>query len=86
MKRISEINPLGIERHNPLNSEREKLRQQRLQHEKYLGFQQLTELCTLREYHMAKQLAARHSSWGYEIVDGVVVEQMDEVCSNDFSP
>ncbi|WP_293154010.1 MULTISPECIES: hypothetical protein [unclassified Microcoleus] len=86
MKRISDINPLGIERQSPSTSEREKLRQQRLQHDKYLGFQQLTELCTLREYHMAKQLAARHSSWGYEIVDGVVVEQMDKVRSEDFSP
>ena len=86
MKRISDINPLGIERHNPSNPEREKLRQQRLQHEKNLGFQQLTELCILGEYHMAKQLAARHYSWGYEIVDGVVVERMDEVRSEDFSP
>ncbi len=77
MKRISDINPLGEERPNPSNSEREKLCQQRLQHEKDLGFQQLTELCTLGEYHMAKQLAARHSTWGYEIVDGLVVEQMD---------
>ncbi|MCC3404540.1 MAG: hypothetical protein JGK17_02930 [Microcoleus sp. PH2017_10_PVI_O_A] len=77
MKRISDINPLGSERPNPSDAEREKLRQERLQREKSLGFQQLTELCTLGEYDMAKQLAAKHSSWGYEIVDGVVMEQID---------
>ncbi|MCC3526997.1 MAG: hypothetical protein JGK21_08185 [Microcoleus sp. PH2017_22_RUC_O_B] len=77
MKRISDINPLGSERQNPSNLEREKLRQERLEREKNSGFQQLTELCILGEYDMAKQLAARHSSWGYEIVDGVVVEQID---------
>ena len=77
MKRISDINPLGSERQNPSNPEREKLRQERLQREKSLGFQQLIELCCLGEYDMAKQIAARHSSWGYEIVDGVVMEQSD---------
>ncbi len=77
MKQISDINPLGSERPNPSNPEREKLRQERLQCEKNLGFQQLIELCILGEYDMAKQLAARHSSWGYEIVDGVVIERMD---------
>ncbi|MEG4799311.1 hypothetical protein QUB63_01040 [Microcoleus sp. ARI1-B5] len=77
MKRVSDINPLGSERQNPSAPEREKLRQERLEREKSLGFQQLTEFCILGEYDMAKQLAARHSSWGYEIVDGVVVEQID---------
>ncbi|MFS8118562.1 MAG: hypothetical protein ACMG55_08745 [Microcoleus sp.] len=77
MKRVSDINPLGVERVSHSNSEREKLRKQRLRHEKDLGFQQLTELCILGEYDMAKQIAARHSSWGYEIVDGVVMEQSD---------
>lgn len=77
MKRISEINPLGVERENPSDAEREKLRKERLEREKSLGFQQLIELCTLGEYGMAKELAARHSSWGYEIVDGVVMEQSD---------
>ena len=77
MKRISEINPLGIERANPSDAEREKLRQERLQHERNLGFQQLIELCSLGEYGMAKQLAARHYIWGYEIVDGVVMERLD---------
>ena len=75
MKRISDINPLGVERASPSDAERAKLRQERLQHDKYLGFQQLIELCSLGEYGMAKQLASRHSSWGYEIVDGIVMEQ-----------
>ncbi len=77
MKRISEINPLGSERQNPSNPERAKQRQERLDREKCLGFQQLIELCCLGEYNMAKQIAARHSSWGYEIVDGVVVDRVD---------
>ncbi|MEO6860029.1 MAG: hypothetical protein ABI180_00535 [Microcoleus sp.] len=77
MKRISDINPLGVERASPSDAEREKLHQERLQHDKYLGFQQLIELCILGEYDMAKQLTARHSSWGYEIVDGVVMDRVD---------
>ncbi|MEG4861972.1 MULTISPECIES: hypothetical protein [unclassified Microcoleus] len=77
MKRVSDIDPLGVERANPSDAERAKLRQERLQHEKSLGFQQLIEFCSLGEYGMAKELAARHSSWGYEIVDGVVMERMD---------
>lgn len=77
MKRISEIEALGEGRSNPSEAEREKLRQERLQQEKDLGFQQLIELCNLGEYDMAKQLAAKHYSWGYEIVDGVVTERID---------
>ncbi|MCU0546742.1 MAG: hypothetical protein MUE44_32025 [Oscillatoriaceae cyanobacterium Prado104] len=77
MQRISDINPLGEERSNPSQIEREKLQQQRLQQEKDLGFQQLIELCNLGEWEMAKQLAAKHYSWGYEIFDGVVIERID---------
>ncbi|WP_293131418.1 hypothetical protein [Microcoleus sp. bin38.metabat.b11b12b14.051] len=75
MKRVSDINPLGVERQSPSDAERERLRQERLEREKSLGFEQLIDLCSLGEYGIAKELAARHSSWGYEIVDGVVVEQ-----------
>ena len=75
MKRVSDINPLGVERQSPSDKERQKLRQERLERDKNLGFQQLIELCSWGEYGMAKELAARHSSWGYEIVDRVVVEQ-----------
>ena len=75
MKQVSDINPLGVERASPSDAERERLRQERLEREKSLGFEQLIDLCSLGEYGIAKELAARHSSWGYEIVDGVVVEQ-----------
>ncbi|XZO03896.1 MAG: hypothetical protein ACM65L_09305 [Microcoleus sp.] len=77
MKRISEINPLGEERPNPSEEEREKLRVERLQREKDEGYQMLVELCNLGEYDMADLLANRHFNWGYEIVDGIVMERMD---------
>ena len=77
MKRISEINPLGEERANPDEEEREKLRRERLQREKDEGYQMLVELCNLGEYDMAQQLANRNFNWGYEIVDGFVMERID---------
>ncbi|MEG4067457.1 hypothetical protein QUA42_08880 [Microcoleus sp. Pol11C2] len=77
MKRISEINPLGEERANPSEEERERRRQERLQRERYEGYQKLVELCYLGEYDMAQQLANRHFNWGYEIVDGSVMERRD---------
>ena len=77
MKRISEINPLGEERHNPDEQTREKLRRERLQREKDEGYQMLVELCNLGEYDMAQQLANRHLNWGYEIVDEIVMERID---------
>ncbi|MEG5049084.1 MULTISPECIES: hypothetical protein [unclassified Microcoleus] len=77
MKRVSEINPLGEERPNPSEEEREKLRRERLQRERDAGYQKLVELCNLGEYDMAQQLANRHFNWGYEIVDGIVMERID---------
>ncbi|MEG4508215.1 hypothetical protein QUA81_32015 [Microcoleus sp. F6_B4] len=77
MKRISEINPLGEERPNPSEEEREKLLQERLQRERDEGYQMLVELCNLGECDMAAQLANRNSNWGYEIVDGIVMERID---------
>ncbi|HSF74239.1 MAG TPA: hypothetical protein VLA84_10620 [Microcoleus sp.] len=77
MKRISEINPLGEERPNPSEEEREKLRGERLQRERDEAYQMLVELCNLGEYDMAQQLANRHFNWGYEIVDGSVMERID---------
>jgi len=77
MKRISEINPLGEERANPDEEEREKLRWERLQREKDEGYQMLVELCNLGEYDMAQQLANRNFNWRYEIVDGIVMERID---------
>ena len=77
MKRISDINPLGEERPNPSDEERKKLRRERLQREREEGYQKLVELCNLGEYDMAKQLANRNYNWGYEIVDGSVMERID---------
>ena len=77
MKRVSDINPLGEERPNPSEEEREKLRRERLQRERDEGYQKLVELCYLGEYDMAQQLAYRHFNWGYEVVDGIVMERID---------
>jgi hypothetical protein len=77
MKRISEINPLGDERPNPSEEEREKLLRSRLQRARDEGYQNLVELCNLGEYDMAEQLADRNYNWGYEIVDGIVMERID---------
>jgi len=77
MKRISDINPLGKDRPNPSEEERGKLRRERLQRERYEAYQMLVELCNLGEYEMAQQLADRHFNWGYEIVDGIVMERID---------
>ena len=77
MKRIGEINPLGEERPNPSEQERENLRRERLQRERDEGYQTLVELCNLGEYDMAEQLVNRHFNWGYEIVDGMVMERID---------
>jgi hypothetical protein len=77
MKQISEINPLGEERPNPSEQERKKLRRERWQREKEEAYQMLVELCYLGEYDMAQHLANRHFNWGYEIVDGIVMERID---------
>ena len=77
MKGISDINPLGEERPNPSEQERKKLRRERWQREREEGYQKLVELCNLGEYDMAKQLANRHFNWGYEVVDGIVMERIN---------
>ncbi|MBE9124109.1 hypothetical protein IQ269_25740 [Tychonema sp. LEGE 07199] len=77
MKRVSDIDPLGSERANPSDEEREQLRRKRLQRERDEGYQKLVELCNFGEYDMAQQLANRHFNWGYEIVDGMVMEKID---------
>ncbi|MEG3986615.1 hypothetical protein QUA13_05565 [Microcoleus sp. S28C3] len=77
MKRISNINPLGEERPNPSEQKREKLRQERLQRERDEAYQMLVELCNLGEYDMAQQLANRQFNWGYEVVDGIVMERIN---------
>jgi hypothetical protein len=77
MKQISEINPLGEERPNPSEQERKKLRRERLQRERDEAYKMLVELCNFGEYDMAEHLANRHFNWGYEIVEGFVIERID---------
>ncbi|MDF0556137.1 hypothetical protein [Kamptonema sp. UHCC 0994] len=77
MKQISDINPLELGREPLSEKAREKLRRERIQQEKENGYQLLAELCYLGEYDAAKQLANRNQKWGYEIVDGAVMEMID---------
>ena len=77
MKRISDINPLGVERPNPSEEDREKRRRERRQRERDEGYQKLVELCNFGEYDIAQQLANRHFNWGYEVVDGIVMERIN---------
>ncbi len=77
MKHINNIDALGLGRPTFSGEEREKQRQAKIQQQKDDGYQQLAELCRLGEYDAAKQLANRHPSWGYEVVDGVVRERSD---------
>lgn len=77
MKRINEIDALAIGRPNLSEAEREQLRRARQQQQNKDGYEQLAELCRLGEYHAARHLANRNPSWGYEIVDGVVMERID---------
>ena len=77
MKRISDINPLGEERPNPSEQERKKLRRERLLRERDEGYQKLVELCNFGEYDRAQHLANRHFNWGYEVVDGIVMERIN---------
>lgn len=78
MKRIGDIDALGQGKRMLSEAEREKLRRQRLQQQKEEGYQQLAELCRLGEYDAARHLANRNPRWGYEIVEGVVMEKMEE--------
>lgn len=77
MKRIGEINELNSLRLPLSKEEREKRRRAKIQQDKEEGYQQLEELCHFGEYDAAKHLANRNSRWGYEIVDGMVMERED---------
>jgi ankyrin repeat protein len=77
MKRINEIDPFVLGRSPLSEQEREKLRLAKRQQQKEDGYQYLTELCSIGEYDAAKQLANQNSNWGYEVIDGVVVERFD---------
>lgn len=77
MEHIGQINPLGSIPSEYLEAARKKWNLQRLQKEKEEGYQQLTELCNLEEYDAAKRLADQNSRWGYEIIEGVVMERIE---------
>jgi hypothetical protein len=77
MKRISDIDALALGQPPLSEQEREKLHLAKYQQQKEDRYQQLAELCSLGEYDAAKQLANRHPSWGYQVVDGVVTQRND---------
>ncbi|WP_449417622.1 hypothetical protein [Phormidium nigroviride] len=77
MRQISDINPLDWGREPLSEKARENLHRERIQQEKEKGYQLLVELCYLGEYDAAKQLANRNDRWGYEIVDGMVMDRID---------
>jgi len=77
MEQIRDIDALGLGRPNLSDREREQQLLKKNQQQKEEGYQQLVELCALGEYEAAKQLANRHPNWGYEVVDGVVMERIN---------
>jgi hypothetical protein len=77
MKRIHDIDALASGRPPLSEEEREQLRHAKLQQQKEEGYQYLVELCRIGEYDAAQQLANRNPSWGYKIVDGIVMEKLD---------
>lgn len=77
MNQISDIDPLELGREPLSEKARENLHRERIQQEKEKGYQLLVELCYLGEYDAAKQLANRNDRWGYEIVDGMVMDRID---------
>ena len=77
MEKVGKIDFMELGRPNISQEEIEKRQGAKLQQQKEQGYQQLAELCRLGEYDAAQQLANRNSSWGYEVVDGVVIEKID---------
>jgi hypothetical protein len=75
MKKVNEIDGFSLGRIPLSHKDRENLRQERLQNQKEEGYQLLAELCRLGEYDAAKILANKNYVWGYEIVDGEVMEK-----------
>lgn len=75
MQRLPHIDPLQPGRPEPQASQRQAWRRAQQQRDRLAGYGQLTELCRLGEVPLAQQLARQHPGWGYQIVDGIVVEQ-----------
>ncbi|NEO88266.1 MAG: hypothetical protein F6J87_29015 [Spirulina sp. SIO3F2] len=82
MQRLPQIDPLQPGRPEPKPSQRQALRRAQQQRDRLAGYEQLTELCRLGEVDLAQQLARQNPGWGYQIVDGIVVEQEQDVASN----
>lgn len=78
MEKLWQINFTQQERDRLSPETRKQQIQASLEQEKQAGYAELTELCRLGEIEAAKHLASRHSRWGYEIIDGVVFEKLDE--------
>lgn len=78
MKKLFQINLTQSNRTQLSPTERKQQIQANLEQEKQRGYTQLTELCRLGEIDAAKHLASRNSRWGYEIIDGVVFEKLEE--------
>ena len=74
MKKISNIDPFASGRPHLSDEEREKLIQAKYQQQKEDGYQKLFELCRIGEYDAARHLANRNPNWGYEIINGEVME------------
>ena len=77
MEKIDKIDFMDLGRPNISQKEIATLQKAKLQQKKEEGYQQLTELCRLGEYDAAQQLAIQNSNWGYEVVDGIVLETID---------
>ena len=77
MKPIGNIDPLASGRQTLSDEERKKIRRAKYQQQKEEGYQKLVELCRIGEYDAARQLANKNPKWGYEIIDGEVIELND---------
>lgn len=77
MKKINKIDGLSLGRMPLSPKERDNLLQEKLQKQKEEGYQLLAEFCRLGEYDAARNLANKNSIWGYEIIDGEVMEKED---------
>ncbi|MBP0019819.1 MAG: hypothetical protein J7647_19980 [Cyanobacteria bacterium SBLK] len=78
MKKLWQINFTERDRDELSPEIRKQQIQANLEQEKQAGYAELSELCRLGEIEAAKHLASRNSCWGYEIIDDVVFEKLDE--------
>ncbi|MBD2576527.1 hypothetical protein [Oscillatoria sp. FACHB-1406] len=79
MQKLARIDPSKIERSPVTPRERKQHNKQQARQQKEELYQQLSGLCQIGEYEAAKQLARRYESWGYEIIDGEVIEKSENL-------